>query len=75
MKTEAYFIQHCENGTCDLGAFEYTCTHCNKTVNDYEVWWKREDIWSGTPEVFKCVKCRESLTVEWDKDEYEYWVH
>ena len=44
-KTEAYFMSHCDNETCDLGVFQYTCTHCSKVVNDYEVWWKQDDIW------------------------------
>ena len=48
--------------------------YCNETVSDYEVWWKQDDIWSGKPEVFDCEKCNKSLTVEWVKDEYEYWV-
>lgn len=74
-KTEAYFIQHCDNETCDLGAFQYTCPHCNETVSDYDVWWKQDDILIGTPEVFKCEKCGESLTVEWNGEEGEYWVH
>ena len=74
-KKEAYFIQHCDNETCDLGAFQYTCPHCNETVSDYEVWWKQDDILTGTPEIFKCEKCSESLTVEWDSEEGEYWVH
>jgi hypothetical protein len=39
------------------------------------VWWKQDDILTGTPEIFKCEKCGESLTVEWVKNEYEYWVH
>ncbi len=74
-KTEAYFIQHCDNENCDLGEFQYTCTHCNETIIDYDVWCKQDDIWSGKPETFNCEKCGNSLTVEWNKDEYEYYVH
>jgi hypothetical protein len=28
-KLEAYFIQHCDNESCDLGRCAYTCPHCN----------------------------------------------
>lgn len=73
-KTEAYFMQHCDAETCDLGVFQYTCPHCNETVNDYEVWWKQDDIWSGKPETFDCEKCSKSLTVEWIKNKYTYRV-
>jgi predicted RNA-binding Zn-ribbon protein involved in translation (DUF1610 family) len=73
--TEAYFISHCDNEKCNLGAFQYTCPHCNETVSDYKMWWKERDIWDGKPETFDCEKCGKSLTVEWVKDEYEYWVH
>jgi hypothetical protein len=41
----------------------------------YDVWWKQDDILIGTPEVFKCEKCGESLTVEWDGEEGEYLVY
>jgi hypothetical protein len=51
------------------------CPHCNATVSDYDVWWKQDDILIGTPEVFKCEKCGESLTVEWDGEEGEYLVY
>ena len=73
-KTEATFIPHCDTETCDLGTFQYTCTHCNKTVSDYDVWWKQDDILIGNPETFNCEECRESLTVEWGSEEYKYWV-
>lgn len=73
-KTEAYFIPHCDNETCDLGVFQYTCPQCNKTVSDYDVWWKQDDILIGNPETFNCEECSESLTVAWDSEEGEYWV-
>ena len=73
--TEAYFIQHCDHPTCDLGAFEYTCPKCGKTISDYEIWWKQYDIMDGLKHEFKCEKCGQSLIVEWDKDEYEYGVN
>ena len=74
-KTEAYFISHCENEACDLGIFQYTCPHCKKTVSDYKVWWKQDDIWSGKPEVFDCKECGKLLTVKWIKSKFEYWVN
>ena len=60
-KTEAYFIPHCDNPTCDLGAFQYTCPYCNKTISDYEIWWKQDDLLTGIPETFKCGNCGKSL--------------
>jgi hypothetical protein len=48
------------------------------SVNKFDInyWdWKAFTILTGTPEIFKCEKCSESLTVEWDSEEGEYWVH
>lgn len=73
-KTEATFIPHCDNENCDLGIFQYTCPKCNKTVSDYDVWWKQDDILIGNPETFNCEECSESLTVVCDSEEGEYWV-
>lgn len=73
-KTEAYFIPHCDNGTCDLGRFQYTCPHCTNTVNDYVIWWKEDDILIGNPLTFKCEKCGTPLTVKRDSKYGGYWV-
>lgn len=75
MKTEAYFIPHCDNETCDLGVFQYTCAHCKETISDYVVWWKQDDILCGIAHNFKCEKCDKELIVEFDKEEYEYFVY
>lgn len=74
MKTEAYFIPHCDDFSCDLGAFQYTCPNCNKTSSDYEVWWKQDDIWNETSHKFNCNECNQQLIVKWDKEEYQYLV-
>lgn len=73
-KTEAYFLQHCENEDCDLGSFQYTCPHCNGVSDDYEVWWQEDEIYAGAAHIFKCENCETMLMVEWDKLEYGYYV-
>lgn len=72
MKTEAYFIGHCDD--CDLGTFEYTCPCCGNYNVDYEVWWEDDKIYGGTPHKFKCGDCNENLVVAWDPEEIEYIV-
>jgi DNA-directed RNA polymerase subunit RPC12/RpoP len=73
MKTEAYFMSHCDdNSECDLGCFWYTCPVCGKRIDDYDVWWKRDEIMDGTPEKFECEECKTQLIVKWDS--YQYYV-
>lgn len=74
MKTEAYFIGHCDEPGCDLGSFDYTCPSCNKDSSDYDVWWKEDEIYKGTPELFKCQKCLVELKVTYDQEENEMIV-
>lgn len=74
-KTKAYFIPHCEDETCDLGVFQYTCPHCNETISNYKLWFKQDDIWSGISEKFNCKKCNKLLTVKFDKKNWEYLVN
>lgn len=75
IKTEAYFMNHCEDPPCGLGAFKYVCPCCGKNISDYDIWWKQDDIWEGKREEFKCEKCNKLLMVEWDKNKFEYWVN
>ena len=75
MKTQAYFIPHCDNNTdCDLGAFWYTCPHCGKRMDDYEIWWKEDDIWKGKEYAFQCEECKTELIVGYDPEKFEYYV-
>lgn len=74
MKEEALFIPHCDNPRCELGTFEFTCPSCKKYIVDYKVWWEQDEIYQGQPHNFNCVKCSRGLIVEYDKNEYEYYV-
>ena len=74
MRTEGNFIPHCDYNDCDLGTFQYTCPNCNKENNDYDVWWKQDDILTKIVDDFNCEKCNVSLSVEWDKEEVQYYV-
>lgn len=71
MKTEAYFIGHCDDENCDLGSFDYTCPCCGKFNVDYDVWWKADEIYGGTIHKFECDKCKANLVVKWDSEEFE----
>jgi len=76
MKTEAYFIPHCDdNSYCDLGAFQYTCPYCNMTHSDYEVWWEEHNIICDKSHKFKCESCKKELTVKWVSKQHEYIVY
>lgn len=74
MKTEAYFIGHCDHEHCDLGVFQYECPCCAKTVDDYDIWWLQDNIYYEEPHKFQCDECGEILIVEWDEDELLYYV-
>lgn len=68
----ANFIRHCDNESCDLGAFQYTCPNCNKVTSDYEIWWKQDDImYNELNVIFDCSSCKASLTAYWSDDEFE----
>ena len=66
MKTEAYFIQHCDDEYCDLGRFQYECPLCHKIISDYDVWWKQWDVYDGKDVFFKCEDCGNTLTVYYE---------
>ena len=74
MRTQAYFIEHCNFENCDLGTFTYTCPHCKKSMDDYEIWWKEDEIWKGQPFNFICPYCETALMVSHDREEYGYFV-
>ena len=73
-ETEAYRIEHCDDPLCDLGRLNYQCPCCGKWGNDFEVWWKLDEVWNGTELSFECEHCRQVIIVRWDKDEWEYRV-
>jgi len=76
-KTEAYFIDHCEdeNGTpCGLGRFNYECPECGKWGDDYDVWYKDMELYKGEKVGFKCENCGVDLMTSWDGEEYQYYV-
>lgn len=74
MKTEAYFIPHCDDENCCLGTFEYECPCCQKSISDTSIWWHQDNIYNGKNKTFNCGNCKESLIVEWDKKEFEFYV-
>ena len=74
MKTEANFVQHCDDECCDLGYFQYECPCCGSVINDYVIWWKQFDIHKGIIYDFKCEKCESKLYVMWDEDDFSYYV-
>lgn len=67
-KTQAYFIGHCDEPECDLGAFHSTCPSCGLTDVDYDIWWEQDSIITGTPHIFECA-CKKEFKVEWDPEE------
>ena len=74
MRTQAYFYEHCDSKYCDLGTFTYTCPKCDRRLDDYEIWWKDDEIYGGQPSIFECEHCKSSLIVEYDKEEHGYYV-
>lgn len=69
---KAYFIQHCDHEDCDLGSFETTCPNCNKNIIDYDIWWKQDEIWSGSIIELNCSECKTLLSLSYNKLDYEY---
>jgi len=74
MRTQGYFIPHCDFENCDLGAFTYTCPRCRRSMDDYEIWWKEDEIWIGQPFNFTCPSCQTDLIVLRDIEEHGYFV-
>jgi len=74
MRTQGYFIPHCDFEYCDLGAFTYICPRCRRSMDDYEIWWKEDEIWKGQPFNFTCPSCQTDLMVSHDCEEYGYFV-
>lgn len=72
--TDALFISHCDDDNCTLGSFEYECPNCDKIQNDYEIWWKQDDLYDGKIERFTCESCQSILEVFWDRWEYQFTV-
>jgi len=68
------FIPHCDFDGCDLGTFTYTCPKCGKIIDDYEIWWKDDEIYRGQPCVFECEHCKASLMVSYDFENFGYFV-
>ena len=73
-RTEAYFYPHCDYEYCDLGTFTYTCPKCDRRLDDYEIWWKDDEIYMGQPYIFECEYCKASLIVEHNPEEHGYFV-
>jgi hypothetical protein len=73
--TEGQYVQHCENPTCDLGYFEYTCPSCKWGGTNFdEAWWERDEIYNGKQVKFDCEHCNKELIVFCDKENMEYLV-
>jgi hypothetical protein len=72
--TEAYFINHCDEPSCCIGSFEYTCPNCKKNKNDYDIFYMQDKIHNGS-HIFKCEECKISLKVEWVDKELNYIVN
>lgn len=71
---EAYFIPHCDDGSCDLGEFAVTCPSCEKNISDYSVWWEQDDVRDGKIVDFSCDHCKTLLSLAYNKKEYSYFV-
>lgn len=72
--TEAYFIDHCEGG-CGLGTFQYECPKCFVIKDNFEIWFKKDDIYEGETVLFKCENCKSDLCAKFNKHEYDYEVY
>lgn len=72
--TEAYFIDHCEGG-CGLGRFQYECPRCSAIEDDFEVWFKGDEIYKGETVFFKCENCGCELYVKYDDFEYKVYIN
>lgn len=73
-RTEAYFVEHCDEPGCDLGAFHYECPCCGNKDRDFDVWWERDEVYGGKDFEFDCSKCEKKLVVSWDKEKWGIFV-
>jgi len=63
LKSDAYWISHCDDYVCGLGIFEYTCPSCEKEIGSCDLWWNHEDpVFS-----FTCEKCGIKLKTSYDE--------
>lgn len=70
------FINHCDDPDCELGRFEYKCPNCGQINRDYgNVWWNKEKIILGNPEIIECEQCKTKFEVKWDTKEFEYTLN
>ena len=69
--TEAHFIPHCDDGSCDLGSFYYCRPTTNKWINDYAVWWRQDELYKNNIE-FRCTSCNLIHVVTYNQEECEY---
>lgn len=74
MDNEVYFIQHCENESCDIGRCAYTCPHCDESDDNYEIWWDQDDIMDGIPSTFQCPKCQGKIKIQWNENEHVFYA-
>lgn len=72
--TEAYFIDHCEGG-CGLGRFQYECPRCSAVEDDFEIWFKEDDIYNGETVLFKCENCNCDLLVRRNNFGYKVYLN
>ena len=73
--TEAYFIPHCDDWSCDLGSFQYECPCCGNVHNDYNIWWKQNNLYSGETIYFNCKTCNKELKVSYNSEEFEFYIY
>lgn len=76
-RTEAYYIDHCDDGSCDLGCLYYECPKCNKNGTEYgDAWWKRDTLYNEETIIeFNCRNCKTTLFIKRDFEEGEYFVY
>lgn len=65
---EAFFVPHCDD-YCGLGSFQFHCPHCDKWNEDYDMWWKQDELIEGVVHTLCCEDCKEILHVAYEKTE------
>ncbi len=62
--SEPYFVSHCDDGSCDMGYFEYTCPACKKRREEFgEVWWAHQAGKDFDGASMRCDGCGADLVV------------